>query len=138
MVERSLIGILATAGFTISAYFAMSVRSSTNVLDRIVPEFCRIGPDRCRTILGTRQAKLFGMPNYLLGIFFYVGLLGSAILDSLWRQLHLFLFLGSILTLPTGLYLSYILVWRLKIPCFLCLTSHVINFIIFFIFLATF
>ena len=137
MIERLYIGILSIAGMLISLYFAMSARGPTSTLERFMPEFCRIGPERCKRLLETPQARLFGMPNYFLGIFFYIGLIGSAVLDSLWRQLHVFLFLGSIMTVPTGLYLSYMLVFRLRIPCVLCLTSHIINILIFFIFLAT-
>ena len=136
-IERITIGLLSILGFLISLYFAAMYHKFAPTVDRYVPNFCRIEPATCATILETSQARLLGVPNFDLGMLYYTGLLGSAILPALWRQLHLMLFLGSIVTVAVGLYLSYVLVFRLRIRCTLCFMSHSVNLLIFLLLLVT-
>jgi uncharacterized membrane protein len=137
MIERIAIGLLSILGFLISLYFAAMYHKLALRVDRYVPNFCRIEPATCATVLETSQARLFGVPNFDLGMLYYTGLLGSAILPALWRQLHLMLFLGSIVTVATGFYLSYMLVFRLRIHCTLCFVSHAVNLLLFLFLLVT-
>jgi uncharacterized membrane protein len=137
MIERVAIGLLSILGFLISLYFAAMYHTLALRVDRYIPNFCRIEPSTCTTVLETSQARLFGVPNFDLGMLYYTGLLGSAILPALWRQLHLMLFLGSIVTVATGFYLSYVLVFRLRIRCTLCFVSHAVNLLLFLFLLVT-
>jgi uncharacterized membrane protein len=136
MIERLAIGTLAVVGLVISAYFAAAYHKLEPNIDRFIPRFCRIEPATCTSVLQSPQARLFGLPNFDLGILYYTGLLGSAVLPMLWKQLFGVLFLGSIITVVTGFYLSYVLVFRLRIRCMLCFLSHAVNLLIFFFLLA--
>jgi uncharacterized membrane protein len=137
MFERLVIGILSVAGLLISAYFAAIYYKVVPAIDRYVPNFCRVEPATCATVLKAPEARLFGVPNFDLGMLYYTSLLASAALSVLWRQLHLMLFLGSIVTVVAGLYLSYVLVFRLRVRCTLCFLSHAVNFLVFLILVAT-
>jgi uncharacterized membrane protein len=137
MFERLVIGVLSFAGLLISAYFAAMYYKVVPTLERYVPKFCRVEPATCTTVLKTPEARLFSVPNFDLGMLYYTSLLASAMLSVLWRQLHLMLFLGSIVTVVAGLYLSYVLVFRLRVRCTLCFLSHAVNLLIFLILVAT-
>ncbi len=137
MIQRIIIGLLSLLGFLISLYLAAMYHKFVPSIAHHVPRFCRIEPATCSTVLVTPQARLFGVPNFDLGMLYYTSLLGSAILPSLWRQLYLMLFLGSVLAIATGFYLSYVLLFRLHIRCMLCFVSHAVNLLIFLILLAT-
>jgi uncharacterized membrane protein len=135
MVERVLIGVLSAAGFLISLYFAMAGRNKPAIVDRCIPRSCRIGPTTCGTLLEAREARVFGIANFHLGMIWYVGLLGSAVQLNLWIEMHLMLFSGSLIAVITGFYLSYILIFRVRIRCVLCFISHGINLMIFLVLL---
>jgi uncharacterized membrane protein len=136
MTERLVIGMLSVVGLLVSAYFAAVYHKLVANVDRFIPIFCRLDPSTCASLLETPQARLFGIPNFDLGILYYTGLLGTAILPVLWKQLHVILFLGSIVTVVTGLLLSYVLLFRLHIRCTLCFLSHAVNLLIFLFLLA--
>ncbi len=136
MLERATIGILAVPGLLISGYFAAVYHKLVPDADRYIPGFCRIDPGACAMVLETSQARLFGVPNFDLGILFYIGLLGSALLSNVWSELHTMLFMGSIVTVVMGFYLSYVLIFKLRVPCRLCFASHAINLLIFVLFLT--
>ncbi|HEY6952691.1 MAG TPA: vitamin K epoxide reductase family protein [Bacteroidota bacterium] len=127
MLSRILVAVFSCAGLLISLYFTIVYYKPAAGIDRYVPSFCRIEPESCASLLGTRQARLYGMPNFVLGLLFYTGLVGSALSGILWKQLHLLLVLGSLVSVATGIYLTDVLIVRLKIHCTLCLASHAIN-----------
>ncbi len=80
---------------------------------------------------------MFGVPNVSLGILYYIGLLGSVLLPPLWNQLYTMLLLGSLVTVGTGFYLLYVLVFRVRINCTLCFAAHAVNLLIFILLVAT-
>ena len=136
MIERFVIGVLAVLGLLISAYFAAVSHKVSPNIDRYVPRFCRPDSQTCATVLQTPQARLFGFPNVDLGLLYYASLLVSVILPTLWKQLEFTLFLGSIVTVTAGFYLTYVLVFQLHIGCTLCFASHAVNLLIFLFLLA--
>ncbi len=79
------------------------------------------------TVLGFPDAKVFGVPNSLLGNLFYVALLVLVALGPDWRLLWGLSVAAAWLAFLFGLYLIYALVFRIKIACPLCLASHAIN-----------
>ena len=137
MTGRIFIGLLSCAGLLISGYFAAVYHKLIPDVDRFIPRICRLDPGACATILETREARLFGVPNFDLGILFYIGLVISALLPDVWKELRTMLLFGSIVAVAMGIYLSYSLMVRLKVHCVLCYTSHVINILIFFLLLVT-
>jgi uncharacterized membrane protein len=137
MTGRIIIGALSIIGLLISGYFAAVYHRLIPNADRFVPKFCRLEPGACATILETRQARLFGVPNFDLGVLFYTGLTVSALFPDAWKELRTMLFLGSMVAVAMGFYLSYSLLFRLRVHCRLCYTSHAINILIFLLLLVT-
>jgi uncharacterized membrane protein len=137
MMLRVVIEVLAFGGLLISSYFAAVYHNWVPNFDRFVPRVCRLEPGACDTILRTRGARLLGVPNFDLGILFYAGLAISVFLPPAWVELHTMLVFGSIVAAVMGFYLTYTLLFRLRIHCRLCYTSHVINFVIFLLLLVT-
>ncbi len=130
MLVRFTIGILSFAGLLSSSYFAAVYHRWTPDAGRFVPKFCRMEQGECLTLLETRQARVFGVPNFDQGILFYVSLVVAAVLPDVWLQLRTMLFFGATVAVLTGFYLTYVLLVRLKVPCALCFISHVINLLL--------
>jgi uncharacterized membrane protein len=137
MTGRIIIGILSFIGLLISVYFAAMYHKFMPNVDRFVPRVCRMEPGTCATVLETRQARLFGVPNFDLGILFYTGLAVSALLPDSWNELRTMLFLGSMVAVAMGFYLLYSLLFHLRVHCTLCYASHVINILVFLLLLVT-
>ncbi len=136
MIVRSFVGFLSVAGLLISAYVASIYHGIAPMVNRSIPEFCRIGPSSCTTLLATSESHLLGVPNFDLGLLYYCSLAISAILPEVWYRLHTMFLCGSMITVVAGFYLSYVLVFRLHIRCTLCFACHGINLLIFLLLLV--
>jgi uncharacterized membrane protein len=102
---------------------------------RWMPSFCRLDEKTCRSILDRPEARLFRIPNFYVGIFYYALLIPLTFLPDVLREFLFEIRLISGLTVFIGIILTYSLVWRIKVNCVLCFTSHVVNLLLFFIFL---
>ncbi|MBI4481619.1 MAG: vitamin K epoxide reductase family protein [Acidobacteria bacterium] len=124
------LALASALGLLISLYFTLVTYGWMRPDPRWLPAFCRMEENSCRRIVDTRQARVFGIPNSLLGIFYYAFLLGAVVRGfqepSLWAFRT-----ASAVTVGLGAYLTYALLFRLRIPCPLCLTSHGLNLLIF-------
>jgi len=134
-VIRISIVVLALAGLVDALYFTFAyygrVRKS-----RWVPEvLCAREGSNCVTVVQTPYARVFGVPNSLLGIFYYLLVIGYA----LWGQ-GLFVRWGGVAvpfssllvvistaTVALGFYLIYALRRKLGVDCPMCYTAHAIN-----------
>ena len=97
-----------------------------------IPAFCRMGEQTCASIVFTPGARVFGLPNSVLGQVFYAALLVGAPLGLLDQPLLLALYrAGSLVTVALAIYLSYALLFVMRVPCPLCFASHGINAVIF-------
>ena len=127
-----LISILAALGFLISSYFTAVAYRWVNPNASWIPSFCRMGEQTCSSIVFTARARVFGLPNSLLGQVFYVVLIAAVVGDFLFtKPLVYFYLLASLVTVFLGMYLSYSLLFLTRVPCKLCFTSHAINLLIF-------
>jgi len=82
------------------------------------------------------RARVFGLPNSLLGQLFYLAILAAVFADLIFLKPYIWLFLSAgLLTVLLGIYLTYSLLYLTRIRCVLCFTSHAINGIIFLILL---
>jgi len=127
-----LISILAVLGFLISSYFTSVAYRWVNPNASWIPSFCRMGEQTCASIVFTPRARVFGLPNSLLGQVFYVALIAAVVGDFLFTEpLVYFYLLVSLVTVLLGMYLSYSLLFLTRVPCKLCFTSHAINLVIF-------
>ena len=123
---------LAAVGFLISSYFtAISYRWIKPDV-KWIPSFCRMEERTCASIVFTPRARVFGLPNSILGQVFYLALMAGVWSNfALTSPVYYLLICASLLTVLVGLFLTYSLLFLTRVPCKLCFTSHAINLIIF-------
>ena len=129
MMTALLLTALSTAGLLVATYFTAVAYRWVRPDVRWVPAFCRMDEQTCATIVFTPQAHLFGLPNSVFGQAFYIAVLlgaqfGWVLSPGPLRGAYLGV---SLLTVCIGVYLSYVLLFTLRVPCPLCFTSHGIN-----------
>ncbi len=111
---------LAGVGFALSSYFTLAYYGWIEA--RALPAaFCRREERSCLTILQTPYARVFGPPNSLLGLFFYV-LIGAVAVMRLasgapYAWLWQVAFAGAVLSVLLAPYLIWALVVQLKTWC---------------------
>lgn len=135
----TLVIILSLVGLGDAIYFTLAFYGRVENA-RWVPEIlCAREGSSCVTVVKTPYARVFGWPNSLFGIVYYLVLIGwnlipAARLDTLdWNApplSFLFRFLltaASAVTVVLGAYLVYALREKLHIDCPLCYLAHSIN-----------
>ena len=81
-----LISILAALSFLISSYFTAVAYRWIKPDANWIPSFCRMGEQTCASIVFTPRARVFGLPNSLLGQVFYVALIVAVVEDFLFAE----------------------------------------------------
>jgi uncharacterized membrane protein len=122
-----LIAVLAVVGLLVSTYFTAIAYRWVQPDARWIPTFCRMDEKTCASVVFTPQARVFGLPNSVLGQVYYLVLLvgvGSGWIEGAFLYV---LLAASTLTVGLALYLSYSLLFVLRVPCRLCFTSHSLN-----------
>lgn len=126
---------LSSIGFLISLYFALVHRNIIRPDSAWLPAICRIDEQSCGSILRTPEAKIIKIPNFYLGIVYYIGLIVLSFVPSIIQDFLLELRVVSGFTVFVGIVLTYSLIWRIRVSCALCFTSHAINLFLFLVFL---
>jgi len=139
VIVQTLVLLLALAGFIDAGYFTLAYYGRIQRA-RWVPEIlCASERSSCVTVVKTPYARVFGVPNSLLGILYYAAIIWWATLGSpvgvqfdIAGGYHVLrirglLVLASIVTVGLGAYLVYALRRRLGVNCPLCYTAHAIN-----------
>ena len=132
-----LIIALSLAGLALSVYFTFAYYGRIKK-SRWVPEIlCAREGSSCVTVVQTSYARVFSVPNSLIGIVYYLAILiwlpwTSAVHfqeEHLWLVLAWTsaLILGSMASVFLGFYLMYALRHSLHTNCPLCYTAHAIN-----------
>src|SRR5271157_2996327 len=135
-----LICTLSLAGLTDALYFTFAYYGRIKKA-RWVPEIlCAREGSSCVTVLQTPYAQVFGVPNSLLGIAYYLLLIAGAVdnwsfgikLYVVFTRVAIPLGLGLLILLSAGttvlgFYLLYALRRKLQVDCPLCYTAHAIN-----------
>jgi uncharacterized membrane protein len=133
MIIRIMLIILGVAGLYISTYFTLTYYGIVTANWDFIPRICRMDENTCGSIIHSREAKLFGFPNSIAGLFFYAFVIGAAAVSPRPHILRIGLVIASSVTVVVGIYLTYSLLFKLRTTCVLCFTSHVINLAIFFL-----
>jgi len=128
-VTQTLLLLLTAAGFLISLYFTGVYYGYLKSNVWWIPAFCRMEQHSCQSILQTPEARVFGVPNFVLGLLFY-GALVIVILGDSGGFLFDIVVATALFTVILAGYLVYALRVRLKIDCILCYTAHGINTLI--------
>jgi uncharacterized membrane protein len=132
MLTDGLLLFFSLIGFLISLYFTLVYHQRIPANHYLVPRICRMKESTCQTVLSTRDARVLGIPNSALGMLYYgvvflITLVGGWTAGCLAHRL----FLGiCTLVVLLSLYLSYSLLFRIKIVCPLCFISHAVNVLI--------
>ena len=142
MILRGSVIALSVAGLTDALYFTLAyygrVRQS-----RWVPEvLCAREGSSCVTVVRTPYGSVFGVPNSLLGIVYYVllvlwavsgqsaGLMFQVGMSSFHISFTDFLVAASSATVVLGFYLIFALRRILHTDCPLCYAAHAINLVL--------
>lgn len=118
-----LVGLLIAIYFTLVTYRVVPPDTPW------VPALCRMEEDSCFTVLDSEHARVFGVPNCVLGLGWY----GAATVGGLvgaWTGTVPFLellTLVGVVTVAVSVYLAYALLAILETHCRLCYTSHLLN-----------
>ena len=114
---------LSIAGLVISSYFLCAKRGW-------FPKFVKNMPlcegNTCMRVSDSKYGKMFGVPNYISGFFYYVIILIFSFLN-VDKNILYFLLIVSWSTVLLAIYLTYALLFRLKTVCVPCFVSHGIN-----------
>jgi uncharacterized membrane protein len=131
----SLVGLADASYFTL-AYYGR-IRN-----ERWVPAvFCPREGSSCLTVVRTPYARVFGVPNSLLGIIYYLLLIAwlmfcprhitlSGHVLNVFEILGLMLLGAGISSVVLGFYLIHALRRILCVHCTLCYAAHAINLIL--------
>jgi uncharacterized membrane protein len=142
VVLRLSIVLLSLCGLADALYFTLAYYGRIRKA-RWVPEiFCAREDSSCVTVVRTPYARVFGVPNSLLGIFYYVLLMvwiifvprHASILGHVLRPfetLGLLLLGASLSSVLLGFYLIHALRRILHTDCPLCYAAHAINIVLF-------
>ena len=121
--------LLALAGLADALYFTFAYYGRIKKA-RWVPEIlCAREGSSCVTVVQTPYARVFRVPNSLLGIIFYIGVAGWTLAGGIAaaRWLVWVLFAANAVAVALGFYLIYALRRILHTDCPLCYTAHAIN-----------
>ena len=124
---RALVAVLALAGLADAFYFTFAYYGRIKKA-RWVPEIlCAREGSNCVTVVQTPYARVFGVPNSLLGVVYYLLLTVWAVAGPPVSAMRWILIGASVGTVILGFYLIYSLRRKLYIDCPLCYTAHAIN-----------
>jgi len=140
MLLRILICALALVGLADSLYFTFAYYGRIKKARWIPAILCAREGSSCVTVVQTPYARVFGVPNSLLGIVYYLlliagaarnwacGIPGYLVLSHAAVAFCLaMLIVVSAGTTLLGFYLIYSLRRKLHVDCPLCYTAHAIN-----------
>jgi uncharacterized membrane protein len=134
-----LVVLLSLAGLGDAVYFTLAFYGRVQNA-RWVPEIlCAREGSSCVTVVKTEYARVFGWPNSLFGIGYYLTLIGWTFIPLNWLDamdyhvpavsflVRFLLTAASAVTVALGAYLVYALREKLHVDCPLCYAAHAIN-----------
>ena len=142
MIIPSLIFVLSLAGLADALYFTFAYYGRVRKLKWVPEVLCAREGSSCVTVVKTPYARVFGVPNSLLGVFYYGFLiywaeLGAPVgfeaeIGGEYRILRIgwLLITAGAVTVLLGFYLVYALRRKLGVDCPLCYAAHAINVVL--------
>jgi uncharacterized membrane protein len=115
-----LLFILAAAGIALCLIWGL-------------PKYERFCTEDCKSLKETGAAHVFGFKNWQAGLGFYGIVAIAALTSSMWIVFAAFV--GSVIALFVSVGLFAALVTRYKVFCLTCYAAHLINLLIFSIFI---
>ena|ERR1044071_7495958 len=138
MVAKSIVLGLSGVGLYIAAYFTLVYYGLVAANTKLMPRVCQLEERTCQTVLTTKFARLFGVPNSLLGVIYYFAVIlfvatgwidsaGGLVIGSVGVEFWLLAAAASWFAVAIGFVLVYALFFIIHIPCPLCMAGHSIN-----------
>lgn len=121
---------LAAVGLYIAAYFTLVYYGVVAANTKLMPNVCQLEERTCQTVLGTKYARVFGVPNSLLGLLYYLGVIFVVLAGWTTGPIAIATIAVAWFTVALGFFLVYALFVVIRIPCPLCLTGHTINLLL--------
>ncbi len=119
--------ILSLGGLINATYFTLAFYGWIGA-SRLVPRsLCRTDESDCLSVIRTPYARIFGLPNSVLGMGFYLSLLAGIQFGGDQAAIRMVLLALSGIVFLVGLYLIYALRVHLRARCPLCYLAHGIN-----------
>eukprot|EP01084_Bolivina_argentea_P267706 454516_1 len=123
----SVLRVLCFIGLFLCGY-ALYVEHKVSV-DPEYAAFCDLASwISCSKVFSSPYAHMFYFPNALYGSGFYLFIM---ILDAMKK--YTYIMYVSTLTFVSSLYLAYVLAFILKDMCVVCVSTYILNFVIFFL-----
>ncbi len=120
---------LSLVGLYISTYFTLVYYGKILPESRFIPSFCSLDEKTCQLVIFHPHARIFLLPNFVLGIVYYLLIL-LAIFSGNSSALSGIMLYVSWLTVIAAIFLSYSLFFVVRSICPLCLAAHGINILI--------
>ena len=128
LLIRGAIIFLAVFGLWNAFYFTFAFYGRVKGARWVPAILCAREGSSCVTVVQTPYARVFGVPNSLLGIIYYIALILWSVAPGLAPAWFRWLLVAaSIATVFLGFYLIYSLVSKLHTHCPLCYSAHAIN-----------
>ncbi len=121
--------LLALSGLYISLYFTLVYYGKIRPEGGFVPAFCTLDEKDCQRVIVHPHARIFLVPNFILGIVYY-GLVLMVVFFGGGPVLSGGIMYASWLTVGVAFFLLYSLLYKVGMFCPLCLTAHGINILI--------
>ena len=124
---RVPVAILALAGLADALYFTFAYYGRIKKARWVPQILCAREGSNCLTVVQTPYARVFGVPNSLLVIAYYLLLILWAMAAPRIPAVGWALIAASAGTVILGFYLIYSLRRKLYVDCPLCYAAHAIN-----------
>jgi uncharacterized membrane protein len=135
----TMVIVLSLAGLGDALYFTLAYYGRVEGSPWVPEILCAREGSTCVTVVKTEYARVFGWPNSLFGIAYYLVLIGWTFIPAHWLTaldlhasglsflLRFLLTAASAVTVVLGSYLVYALREKLHTHCPLCYLAHSIN-----------
>lgn len=132
VIVRFILLFASALGFLVSMYFSLA---TYNIIREDLIEsmpVCNLHGEKQR-IVDTKYGRVLWLPNSLYGLLYYTGIFGVGVYGWLQQPpvIEYGLLTGSAGVVGFSLFLFWALLKKLRTPCRLCITSHILNIIIF-------
>ena len=126
-----ILGILAILGL-IDGLFLTLIHFNLVGYQSQLPNVCSFRAGTCETALSSSYSTFLGVPNGIWGMLYYLFVLANVgIRLATGKWLVPWLMLGVVSTAAVfSIFLIWVLLGVIRIPCPFCLTAHFINFTI--------
>jgi len=124
--------ILSSIGWLLSFYFLGVISSKMNTDKWWVPSFCRMNEGSCSSLVSTKFGKILGQPNAFWGMIYYSFIIMLIFLSIFGVKINYAFFLFSLISILLSIYLIFGLL-KLNFNCKICVATHCVNFIMFFL-----